>query len=108
MLVVSWLYILLLFWQVFNGSDTTIQSDMRKNKTNNFKLYLTNDKNNIIFLLCYLQQRGTLSKHYLRLLFIFKDFLGFYKNSDHIYRCSTSVNISVDTKEYHYFNILQH
>lgn len=74
-MLVSWLCILLLFWQVFTSSGTTIPPYMRKNKTKNFKLYLTNDKKNIIFLLCYLQQRETLSKHYLRLLFIFKDIL---------------------------------
>lgn len=51
-LVVSWLYILLLFWQVFNGDDTTIPSYMRGTKLIT-KLYLTNDKNNIVFLLCY-------------------------------------------------------
>lgn len=74
-MLVSWLCILLVFWQVFTSSGTTIPPYMRKNKTKNFKLYLTNDKKNIIFLLCYLQQRETLSKHYLRLLFIFEDIL---------------------------------
>lgn len=49
------------------------------------KLYLTNDKNNIIFLLCDLQQRGKLSINN-NLSLLFKDFLVFYKNSDHICR----------------------